>query len=93
MKLPPYSGLGRLEGVLVSCLVAWRKPWKPGGDAEKPSIRLVLYWGSTVLYRGWGQCQSSGRGESSSRRVMKLLPYSVLGRLEGGVDGLWPGGT
>ncbi len=77
----------------MSCLVAGREPCGPGGDAEKPSIRLVLYWGSAVLYRGWGQCQSGWRSESSSRRVMKLLPYSVLGRLEGGVDGLWPGGT
>jgi hypothetical protein len=79
MKLWPYSVLGRLEGVLVSCLVAGRKPWKPGGDAEKPSIRLVLYREN----RGRRQCQSGWRSGSSSRRVMKLLPYSGLGRLEG----------
>jgi hypothetical protein len=77
----------------VSCLVAGREPCVPDGETGDPSIRLVLYWGSAVLYREWGQCQSSGRSESSSRRVMKLLPYSGLGRLEGGVDGLWPGGT
>ena len=55
----------------------------PGGDAEKPSIRLVLYWGSTVQCRVWKQCQSGGRAVRPWRRVMKLLPYSGLGRLEG----------
>jgi len=78
----------------VSCLVAGREPCVPDGETGDPSIRLVLYWGSTGEYMGMGgQCQSGGRAERPGRRVMKLLPYSVLGRLEGGVDGLWPGGT
>jgi hypothetical protein len=64
---------------LVSCLVAGREPWKPGGDAEMPSIRLVLYREN----RGRRQCQSGGRAVRPGRRVMKLLPYSGLGRLEG----------
>jgi hypothetical protein len=78
-------------GVSVSCLVARREPWKPGGDAEKPSIRLVLYWGSTVQCRVWKQCQSSGRAVRPGRRVMKLWPYSGLGLLEGGIGKLLGG--
>jgi len=77
----------------VSCLVAGREPCVPDGETGDPSVRLVLYWGSAVQCRGWGQCQSGGRAERPGRGVMKLLSDSVLGRLEGGVDGLWPGGT
>jgi hypothetical protein len=75
MKLLPYSGLCVCwRGVLVSCLVPWRKPCGPGGDAEMPSIRLVLYREN----RGRRKCQSGGRAVRPGRGVMKLLPYSGL---------------
>jgi len=83
----PSPGVGWM-GVSVSCLVAGREPCLLDGETGDPSIRLVLYWGSTVQCRGWGQCQSGGRAVRPWRRVMKLLSDSVLGLLEGGIGEL-----
>jgi hypothetical protein len=75
---------------LVSCLVAGREPWKPGGDAEMPSIRLVLYrgvQGKEAVPVWWPERKLQLLGDEAAAVLWTWSVGGGLGKLLGGRAG------